>query len=276
MSVPRHHIPSEQWEWEYGPAENDPEFGPSAAASPKKVKNESLLAAKPLNKKTTFNDDGDAEESANAAASSSGDEGEEGKPEEMGRWVHHLTGEPLGGPSRRIQFTVIGLTVANEMLSLVGSLQPDPFSSDHVPVPVPDSMSHVAGRRGPSEPTSSPEPVVERLARGVDRMDVDDGEDESENDNMDTFQRLGRQADRAEAAARQKDLEQRTRKEEEEEKERGERRERKRKRKEEKDRIKSVKLEVEHEDKTGEVHKDEGMERKKKKPKKEKKAKDQT
>ena len=24
-SIPRHHIPSESWEFEYGPAENDPE-----------------------------------------------------------------------------------------------------------------------------------------------------------------------------------------------------------------------------------------------------------
>jgi hypothetical protein len=27
VSIPRHHIPADQWEFEYGPAENDPEFG---------------------------------------------------------------------------------------------------------------------------------------------------------------------------------------------------------------------------------------------------------
>ena len=27
VSIPRHHIPSDHWEFEYGPAENDPEFG---------------------------------------------------------------------------------------------------------------------------------------------------------------------------------------------------------------------------------------------------------
>ena len=27
VSIPRHHIPVEEWEFEYGAAENDPEFG---------------------------------------------------------------------------------------------------------------------------------------------------------------------------------------------------------------------------------------------------------
>ncbi|KAG6816968.1 hypothetical protein H0H87_001283 [Tephrocybe sp. NHM501043] len=30
VSIPRHHIPKDEWEFEYGPAENDPEFGPEA------------------------------------------------------------------------------------------------------------------------------------------------------------------------------------------------------------------------------------------------------
>jgi hypothetical protein len=27
VSIPQHHIPADQWEFEYGQAENDPEFG---------------------------------------------------------------------------------------------------------------------------------------------------------------------------------------------------------------------------------------------------------
>jgi DNA-directed RNA polymerase I subunit RPA43 len=29
-SIPRHHIPTADWVFQYGPAENDPEFGPEA------------------------------------------------------------------------------------------------------------------------------------------------------------------------------------------------------------------------------------------------------
>lgn len=30
VSIPRHHIPTDEWEFQYGPAENDPEFGAGA------------------------------------------------------------------------------------------------------------------------------------------------------------------------------------------------------------------------------------------------------
>lgn len=30
-SIPRKHLPEDRWQFEYGPAENDPEFGPDAA-----------------------------------------------------------------------------------------------------------------------------------------------------------------------------------------------------------------------------------------------------
>ena len=65
--------------------------------------------------------------------------------EGSGRWVHKVTGTVLGGESGDLEFTVIGsvlrysswnldlsassyrLTIANQMLSLVGSLQSEPF-----------------------------------------------------------------------------------------------------------------------------------------------------
>lgn len=68
VSIPRHHIPEDSWEFEYGAAENDPEFG------------------------TTAEDDGD----------------EEKPEEEGGRWVHSITREKLGGPDGFLEFTVIG------------------------------------------------------------------------------------------------------------------------------------------------------------------------
>ncbi|KAJ7462202.1 hypothetical protein B0H11DRAFT_2054598 [Mycena galericulata] len=90
VSVPRHHIPTDEWEFEQAPTEDDP--------------------------------DGEAEPPA--------DEKRVG-----GRWVHKTTGKRLGGKNGYLEFVVIGLTVANEMLSLVGSIQDDPFSPEHVAVP---------------------------------------------------------------------------------------------------------------------------------------------
>lgn len=73
VSIPRHHIPADQWEFEYGPAENDPEFG-----------------------------SGTVEETTEEAKQG------DGNIEGGGRWVHKLTGEPLGGPEGYLEFTVIG------------------------------------------------------------------------------------------------------------------------------------------------------------------------
>ncbi|KAJ3995151.1 hypothetical protein F5050DRAFT_1769446 [Lentinula boryana] len=95
VSIPRHHIPTEEWEFEYGAAENDPEFG--------------------------------------AGAEEVGTEMDEGVGEGSGRWVHRVTASSIGGEDGYLELTVIGLTVANEMLSLIGSLQRDPFSEAHIP-----------------------------------------------------------------------------------------------------------------------------------------------
>jgi DNA-directed RNA polymerase I subunit RPA43-like protein len=74
VSIPRHHIPTDQWEFEYGPAENDPEFG---------------------------NVDDDLDDDATADVQ--GDDAHQ-----RGRWVHKITGDRLGGKERRLHFTVVG------------------------------------------------------------------------------------------------------------------------------------------------------------------------
>lgn len=76
MSIPRRHIPTDNWEFEYGPAENDPEFGAGA------------------------NDEKSGGEEQNA----------ESDPviEGSGRWVHKITGSALGDSSANLEFTVIG------------------------------------------------------------------------------------------------------------------------------------------------------------------------
>lgn len=78
MSIPRHHIPSDQWEFEYGPAENDPEFG------------------------DVETDDVDVDTRAEAQ----GDDAQ--ATDQRGRWVHKITGDRLGGKHRWLQFTVVG------------------------------------------------------------------------------------------------------------------------------------------------------------------------
>ncbi|KAG2074674.1 hypothetical protein BDR04DRAFT_154245 [Suillus decipiens] len=110
VSIPRHHIPQDVWEFEYGPAENDPEYGEGAGGSSVDKEGDTIVK------------DGDGE--------SKSAEGE-AVPGASGQWVHRVTGTKLGGTDGYLEFTVIGKTVANEMLSLQGSIQPDPFSEEH-------------------------------------------------------------------------------------------------------------------------------------------------
>lgn len=74
------------------------------------------------------------------------------------------------------------------MLSLVGSIQSDPFAPEHVP-------SHTNGAASQSEPAADLEPVG--LTDELQQMGLDEGGDSEE----DTFGMLGRLGD--EAAARE-------------------------------------------------------------------------
>lgn len=78
VSIPRHHIPTDHWEFEYGPAENDPEFG-------------------------NVDDDMDPD----ATADVQGDDAQ-ATTDQRGRWVHRITGDRLGGKDRCLRFTVVG------------------------------------------------------------------------------------------------------------------------------------------------------------------------
>jgi len=152
VSIPRNHIPSEHWEFEYGPAENDPEFGvevPEGTDTPAAAKEQGV--------------------------------------ENGGRWVHKTTAAKLGGAEGYLKFTVVGLTVANQMLSLIGSIQPDPFSAEHDSGGVPTAQARQAA------PSSLD-------AHGVPR-DVE-GEDDSSDE--DTFGMLGRLGDEAAAKEAQR------------------------------------------------------------------------
>lgn len=176
VSIPRHHITTDVYEFEYGPAENDPEFGAGGAE----------------------------ETTQNAPA-----EGAEGQAESDGRWVHKVTGTKLGDADASLEFTVVGcvisiflafasahaksysMTIANQMLSLVGSIQPNPFSPEHVPKAAVTTSSTTTARPARHDPTLMSEREVDAL--------IEDAEDSSEED---AFQKLGRLGDEAEAAER--------------------------------------------------------------------------
>lgn len=93
VSIPRHHIPQDQWTFEYGPAENDPEFG------------EGRDWATGSEPKGAADGEGNVEMNDSAGQKTSGEAQE---AESSGRWVHHLTGSRLGDPDGYVEFTVIG------------------------------------------------------------------------------------------------------------------------------------------------------------------------
>ena len=63
---------------------------------------------------------------------------QDAKDRSVGFWQNKETGQRLGGQDNTLTFCVISMTVANQMLSLHGSLLSDPFS---VPPPQPGTMS---------------------------------------------------------------------------------------------------------------------------------------
>lgn len=79
---------------------------------------------------------------------------------------------------------IIRLTVANEMLSLLGSIQVDPFSPEHVPETGPST------RRAPSVSD------IEEVEREV-VVDVEEEEEDEIESDEDTFKALGKMTDEA-------------------------------------------------------------------------------
>jgi len=86
VSIPKHHIPSETWEFEYGPAENDPQFGQGAAEG----------------------GDGEGEGEGEQGEDAPDAEASETPEASSGKWVHRITGDKLGGDDGLLEFTVIG------------------------------------------------------------------------------------------------------------------------------------------------------------------------
>ncbi|KIM26942.1 hypothetical protein M408DRAFT_24965 [Serendipita vermifera MAFF 305830] len=210
VSIPRHHIPADEWEFEHGSLENDPEYGA-------------------------------------AAENEDGQQHEEG--EDSGRWVHKETGEIIGGSTRRLEFTIIGLSIADAMLSLIGSVQPDPFSPKHKPQPAISFFTSGKNRRRSQYSIAEDESVADALlAEDSDAEEeepftkeepVSEDEEEGEESDVvigedDPFEQMGRETDKlTKELAREAKKSKLRDKDEEERRRKEEKRERKRKRREE-------------------------------------------
>lgn len=97
VSIPRAHIPDDEWIFEYGPAENDPEFGEGASSYPRKRQKMDLASMDIV-------DDGVSFGVINLEEQENSDE----IIESAGRWVRRATGEKAGGIDGMINFTVVG------------------------------------------------------------------------------------------------------------------------------------------------------------------------
>ncbi|KAH7108247.1 hypothetical protein BKA62DRAFT_15551 [Auriculariales sp. MPI-PUGE-AT-0066] len=150
VSIPRHHIPTDDYDFEWGQAANDP-----------------LVAE---------GQDGDAD-----APAVIDDDDTVLDMSKSDRWVHRITGELIGSESGHLEFTVIGLKLANDMLSLVASIQLDPFSPAHIPLAALEEQAQAQTM----ELDVPPEPSKKKKKRRKDadtaqdvHADGEEGEDE--------------------------------------------------------------------------------------------------
>ncbi|GAA6039651.1 hypothetical protein JCM8097_002236 [Rhodosporidiobolus ruineniae] len=144
-SIPSSHIPLEIYE-----------FDPEAEVPPVVLERRALaVPLRSLTEKVVEKAEGREEEAEEKAEGEEdeGEEEEEAKEEqeeeeeeeylERGWWVHKSTREPLGGKEGRIEFTLVGLTTSNSLLSCTGSLLADPFTPTALAALKPSiSLSH--------------------------------------------------------------------------------------------------------------------------------------
>lgn len=100
---------------------------------------------------------------------------QDAKDRSVGFWKNKETGQRLGGQEHTLTFCVISMTVANQMLSLHGSLLNDPFS---VPPPQPGTMSFDRAI-GSTEPMEE-EDETEEAAPKPRRVRWEDSDEEAD------------------------------------------------------------------------------------------------
>ncbi|KAG9007603.1 hypothetical protein FRB94_013621 [Tulasnella sp. JGI-2019a] len=122
VSIPRSHIPSDEYVFEHGNnANHDHQYYPGATSYLSSAKAGEMDIDHPneLGIKREAGDDWVVEENTQGMIGS------------VGQWIHKDTGEKVGGANGNVQFTIVGMTLANQMISLIGSLHHDPFDPRH-------------------------------------------------------------------------------------------------------------------------------------------------
>ncbi|KAK4048071.1 hypothetical protein OIO90_005972 [Microbotryomycetes sp. JL221] len=134
-SIPATHVPSDVWYF-------DPEYPvPDVVQQRQQLELPTLASATDATNKVSIEENGEAddndeatddqdEEEQQAKQIANEVEQEEDSYRQHGWWLRRDTNEPLGGEQGRIQFTIVGITIANGMISVTGSLLDDPFSPD--------------------------------------------------------------------------------------------------------------------------------------------------
>lgn len=91
--------------FQHGPAENDPEYGPSASTSASTV---GLATSASTSTGTAVDLEGDIVMDVDDAEKAKAFEGDDGADDAMGTWVRVDGGERVGGSSGMLDFTVVG------------------------------------------------------------------------------------------------------------------------------------------------------------------------
>ncbi|GAA6020133.1 hypothetical protein JCM10207_006268 [Rhodosporidiobolus poonsookiae] len=193
-SIPSSHIPLDAYEFD------------ADAAVPAVVleRRNTAVPLKKLTEKVTAKAEGavegeEEEEKAKEDEEVKDEEAEEEEQEEeeeeafseRGWWVHRKTREPLGGKEGRIEFTLVGLTTSNSLLSCTGSLLSDPFAPSALaalkqPAPYtstssfPSSAAARAAKNGKKRRFDSDEDTGSSSSESPSESDSDDSDSDSD------------------------------------------------------------------------------------------------
>lgn len=155
------HMPKETgFEWQEFPEE---EYEDVAMEEPTEIKSEDQTDGEVIDAAEK------ALQSENEAAADEVPVNEEAVGEKStGCWIDKKTGERLGGESGTVTFTVVGITIANHMISIHGSLLRKPFS---IPAPtyVPNASSIFSQKQNISS-AANQKPTESRRVRFGDNQ----------------------------------------------------------------------------------------------------------
>ncbi|CDZ96800.1 DNA-dependent RNA polymerase I [Phaffia rhodozyma] len=114
VSIPMHHIPSDEYY-----------FDPSLADTPPTPEPEPILEE---TDETMAEGEQDGQTQVEEDVAQAKGKAKEVIQFSTGRWRSRVTGKILGEDDEKVKFTVIDLNVSSQILSLTGSLLPEPFS----------------------------------------------------------------------------------------------------------------------------------------------------